>query len=241
MRTPETGLWYIIGELDICYLTEWPIGVGTWRIYIDCTLVLSDEDDTKTVKYLFSGRCSCPRMMKWGHTGAQYFALAAEAILIWGFVITTHHVEATCIPSTGCEHALAYYQVQSTDTVDSLNLHFQTTLSTLQSYNKNLSTNITAGQKLLVPFQCMYCSNGQLQHLFQYSVSVGELSILHFYPNYQCMNGIFMSVSSASSFSFSALIPSVNQFELIILNARARRLRAQRKEPSHQQGSYLFI
>lgn len=124
-------------------------------------------------------------MMKRGHKGAQYVTLAAAAaILILGFFDATHHVEATCIPSAGCEHALAYYKVQTADTIDSLNLRFQTTLSTLQSYNKNLATNITAGQKLYIPFQCMYCSNGQLQHLFQYSVSVGELSILHFYLNY---------------------------------------------------------
>jgi hypothetical protein len=32
--------------------------------------------------------------------------------------------------------------------------------------------------------------------VFQYSVSVGELSILHLYLNYWWVNGIFMSVSS---------------------------------------------
>ena len=26
-----------------CYLTEWPMGAGMWRIFIDCTWVLSDE------------------------------------------------------------------------------------------------------------------------------------------------------------------------------------------------------
>lgn len=180
MWTPETGLCYIIGEFDSCYLTEWPMAIGTWSIFIDCTWVLSDDDDRKAVSYLFAGGRACPRMMKRGHNGAQYVTLAAAAaIQILGLFIATHHVEATCIPSTGCEHALAYYTVQSTDTVDVLNLHFQSTLSTLQSYNKNLSTNITAGQKLFIPFRCT-CTNGQLQHLFQYSVSVGELSILHF-------------------------------------------------------------
>jgi len=114
-------------------------------------------------------------MMKRGHNGAQYVTLAAAAaILILGFFIATHHVEATCIPSAGCEHALAYYKVQSADSIDTLNLRFQTTLSTLQSYNKNLATNITAGQKLFIPFQCMSCSNGQLQHVFQYSVVTGD-------------------------------------------------------------------
>jgi hypothetical protein len=58
------------------------MGVGKWRIFIDCTWVLSDEDDdTKAVNYLFGGGSACPRMMKRGHNGAQYVTLAAAAAI----------------------------------------------------------------------------------------------------------------------------------------------------------------
>jgi hypothetical protein len=80
--------------------------------------------------------------------------------------------EAACIPETGCNHSLAFYTIQRNDTISALSQHFQFETETLQSYNRNL-TNINvilAGQNIFIPFSCS-CTNGQLMHNFQYTVS----------------------------------------------------------------------
>lgn len=80
--------------------------------------------------------------------------------------------EAACVPETGCNYSLAFYTIQRNDTISALSQHFQFTTETLQSYNRNL-TNINlilAGQNIFIPFSCS-CTNGQLTHNFQYTVS----------------------------------------------------------------------
>lgn len=80
--------------------------------------------------------------------------------------------EAACVPETGCNSSLAFYTIQRNDTISALSQHFQFETETLQSYNRNL-TNINvilAGQNIFIPFSCS-CTNGQLTHNFQYTVS----------------------------------------------------------------------
>lgn len=80
--------------------------------------------------------------------------------------------EAACVPETGCNYALAFYTIQRNDTISALSQRFQFNTETLQSYNRNL-TNINVifpGQNIYIPFSCS-CTNGQLTHNFQYTVS----------------------------------------------------------------------
>ena len=98
------------------------------------------------------------------------------ALLLWLCVITQREtgvviVRADCIPVTGCT-ALAYYRVQTGDTIQQLTSRFQINSASVLAYNKNVTdlNVILAGTDLYLPFQCA-CMNGQLIHLFAYTVS----------------------------------------------------------------------
>lgn len=101
------------------------------------------------------------------------------ALILWLCVITGREagvltVRADCVPVTGC-NALAYYRVQTGDTIQALTSKFQINSDSLQTYNKNVTdiNVILAGTNLYLPFQCS-CLNGQLIHNFMYVVQADD-------------------------------------------------------------------
>lgn len=93
-------------------------------------------------------------------------------VIMSGFFIAyTRGVGALCLPSTGCNTALAYYTLKEGDTLDIVGNYFQVSAQAIMNANSNITNvdTVVADESIYIPFACS-CINGQLGQNFAYKV-----------------------------------------------------------------------